>query len=38
MSKLVLRPIRYLVDITTDTGMVEREGVDFPVNEAAPVQ
>lgn len=35
VSKLVLRPIRYLVDIVTDTGMVEREGVDFPVNGAA---
>lgn len=35
VSKLVLRPIRYIMFTTTDTGTVEREEVPFPVDGAA---
>ena len=35
MSKLVLRPIKYIMYTTTDDGTVEREEVLIPVDGAA---
>ena len=35
VSKLVLRPIKYIMYTTTDDGTVEREEVPFPVDGAA---
>lgn len=34
VSKLVLRPIKYIVDVTTDDGVVRREEVSFPLERA----